>query len=281
MSYSSLLKGLLNETRKINEEDLFSDEEVGPAVGGEMAPEEVMADEPVADEGIEITDELVAELAEANPAIAEVDAAEFKAGLEKEIKYLECLGGDLNTVACLVLAHINEFAGKDYYGALATMEASLMEPAEDMPVEGEEVAMEEPAFEDEEVVEEATDAVGANPTSDKAQPSAKALAQTKNESAVGTDVGKVTATHKDEKGDEKDIKKQGMMSKEEEMKLKAEQKADDKHKDANEGVGADKQAKGSVKSAMKDEKKDGEKTKMQAAAHKAADKKDKNTAEKK
>lgn len=217
----SLLKELLFETRKITEADLFPDEQVAPA---EVPPtEEVVAEEPVEEvpEDIEITDELIAELAEANPAISEADPVKFKAGLENEIKFLEVLGGDINVVANLVLAHINEFPDKDYYAALTEMENCLSEEGcEETPVEGEAAVEEvpaegsEPAFiEEEEVVEEGKE----TGTSDTKQPDGKAMSQVKNES-----------TTPEEKKDEKEAAAADKKEKAEEVKLKAEQKADDK-----------------------------------------------------
>ena len=225
----SLLKGLLNETRKITEADMFPEEQVAPAPETEVAPTEEVApveEVPAEDveteetEDIEITDELIAELAETNPAISEVDPAQFKEGLENEIQWLELIGGDINVVAALVLAHINEFPGKDYYAALAGMENGLKE---DEPVEGDEevapvedeVAAEgeldadQPAFEgeDEEVVEEAKEK----------QAKGKAMSQVKNES-------------KDANKDEKDENKTAAKEKEQEIELKKKQVADDKKK---------------------------------------------------
>ena len=220
----SLLKGLLNETRKITEADMFPEEQVAPAPETEVAPVEeapVEGVETEETEDIEITDELIAELAETNPAISEVDPAQFKEGLENEIKFIELLGGDINTIASLVLAHIEEFPGKDYYAALAEFENGLKEdePVEGgeelAPVEGgDEVAAEgeldadQPAFEDgDEVVEEAKEK----------QAKGKAMSQVKNES-------------KDAKKDEKDEKKIATKKKEQEIELKKKQVADDKKK---------------------------------------------------
>lgn len=286
----SMLKDLLNETRKVNENDLFGgpDEvQTPPEVEQEMPteefPTEEFATEEFPEEGseenmeaLEITDELIAELASANPAISEVDPMKFKCGLEKEIKHLEAVGGDINLLANIVLDNINAYPDKDYYAALGELEASLMEPTEEMGTEemGEEEfpaeeVVEEPAsapvFAEEPVVEEGK---GQEALSQKTQNDGKAMSQVKNESA--------TATHPDEKKDEKNIAKDEKMSKEEEAKMKTDQAKDDKSKNVAEAVGADKQAKGSVKSAEKDEKMDASKTKAQAAAHKTADKVDMN-----
>ena len=61
----SLLKELLFETRKITEADLFPDEQVAPAEEVPPTEEVAVAEEPVEEvpEDIEITDELIAELA--------------------------------------------------------------------------------------------------------------------------------------------------------------------------------------------------------------------------
>ena len=226
----NLLKGLMEATRRVNEDELFPDAKVeGNEPEEIVAPEETAPVEEVPAEGveteetqdIEITDELIAELAETNPAISEVDPAQFKEGLENEIKFIELLGGDINTIASLVLAHIEEFPGKDYYAALAEFENGLKE---DEPVEGDEVApveggdevaaegeldADQPAFEDgdEEVVEEAKEK----------QAKGKAMSQVKNES-------------KDAKKDEKDEKKTAAKEKEQEIELKKKQAADDKKK---------------------------------------------------
>ena len=235
---SSFLKELLNETRKINEEDLFSDGEASPEAPAEIpAAEEMPAEEPIED-GCPVTDELVAELTAANPAISEVDPAEFKAGLECECDILDAVGGDWNIVASLVLAKLNEFPGKDYYGAVKTMEASLMEPeAEEVPAEGGEV--EAPAFNEEEgIVEEGKDGVGDNPTTGKKQPDTKAMSQVKNESAVGTDVAKAPGkdTTAEEKKDEKDAAADMKHTKAQAEKHKATDKADMDKNDMKEAA---------------------------------------------
>lgn len=274
---SSFLKELLNETRKINEEDLFSDAEVGPEVAAE-----VPAEAPIEGEECpgcpEITDELVAELAEANPAIAEVDAAEFKAGLECEVGCLESVGGDMNVVANIVLCKLSKFPGKDYYGALKTMEASLMEPetSEEMPVE-EEMVDDTQVETPEPSVEESAETTGTDTTK---QPDGKAMSQVKNESTTdGVVKAKYpgTATHPDEKQDEEDQKKTWAKEKAQEEELMKTQAADDKKKNVAEAsVGADMQAKASVTSAAKDASKDHAKTTANASMHKAEDKKDMN-----
>jgi hypothetical protein len=168
-------KDILNEAMKVRifEEEAFVEPEVVAPTAEPTADVPAVQDAPLpaADQAPvkpEVTDELVASLTETNPAIKDVDQGEFKKGLEVELEHLETVGGDMNITAKIVLDHIKEFPGKNYYAALAVMEEGLREPAVDEvaePVAEEPIAApaEEPAVEE---------------SKDK-----KALAQTKNESA--------------------------------------------------------------------------------------------------
>jgi hypothetical protein len=182
-------KGSITETMKINlfEEQAFTPDtekvEATPDMGAEVKTDNVpaVADEVAPDAAVipEITDELVAELTKVNPAIAEVDPIEFKEGLGVEVEHFEAVGGDMNIVAKIVLNHLNEFPGKGYYAALATMESGLKEESATEPIEDIAAAKgtEVPA---EEVVEEpAVPAVDEKPVEEAKDK--KALAQTKKE----------------------------------------------------------------------------------------------------
>jgi hypothetical protein len=128
------MKQLLNEMMKINEEEvgIIPDEQAGP-------------------EKVQITPELIASLVEELPELADVDQSELEAGLESEQEHLESVGGEMITVAKIVLDHIKEFPGKQYYQALAAMEHELKETPEEETEEhkpgGEEAAGEVPAGE--------------------------------------------------------------------------------------------------------------------------------------
>jgi len=108
---------------------------------------------PMADEASalpEITPELVAELVE-ELGVSEEQKAAFEAGLSVEIEHAESVDNDMSIIGKIVLDHINEFPGKDYYAALALMEEELAKedevaaeegPAAEAPVVDEPVAAE-------------------------------------------------------------------------------------------------------------------------------------------
>lgn len=177
-------KQMLNESMKVKiyEEDAFKDApEVVELPVEETPTENVPAEveEPIASEKPEVTDELVAELSEANTEIKDVNQAEFKAGLEVELEHLETVGGDVNIIAKIVLDHIKEFPGKDYYAALNTMEAGLKEEAANVEQTEEEVV--EPEVTEDPVENEVTEEPSEEPVVEESKKDKKALSQTKNE----------------------------------------------------------------------------------------------------
>ena len=96
-----------------------------------MVDEPMAAEEPVAGERPEITPELVAQLVEENPELAEVDVEKLINGINVEMEHFETVGGDVGIIAKVAFDHMKEFPNVDYYAALAEMEQGLQEAPEE------------------------------------------------------------------------------------------------------------------------------------------------------
>ena len=105
------IKGILNETIRVQEDEFGGD-----------APK---VEAPV------VNEELIAEIAQDYPEIAEYDKAEVLKGLQVEMEHFGSVGGDIITVAKIVCDHIREFPGKSYYTALDQMQHELAETPEE------------------------------------------------------------------------------------------------------------------------------------------------------
>jgi hypothetical protein len=125
------MRNLLNETLKVSEEEI----DIQPEVAA--APEK-----------IPVTPELIASLLAELPELEGVDQAELEKGLTVEQEHLASVGGEMLTIAKIVLDHIKEFPGKQYYTALEAMEHELAETPEEEEAEhapgGEEAGIPEP-----------------------------------------------------------------------------------------------------------------------------------------
>ena len=98
----------------------------------------------------EITPELMANLVEQMPELADIDQGELEKGLQIEMgEHYDSVGGDMLVIAKIAADHIKETPqGKSYYDALAAMEHELQETpgeeeAEHLPG-GEEAEIETP-----------------------------------------------------------------------------------------------------------------------------------------
>ena len=134
---------IVEATLRVTEEEMTQANQPLPA---EPMPEEMPAEEPIAGERPEITPELVAQLTEQMPELAEVDVNMLINGINVEMEHFDTVGGDVAIIAKVAFDHMKEFPNADYYAALAEMESGLSEPA------GEEVPSDvEPGMEPEEV----------------------------------------------------------------------------------------------------------------------------------
>ena len=129
---------IVEATLKVTEEEMVQASEP-------MVDEPMAAEEPMAPERPEITPELIAQLAEEMPELAECDQDQLLRGMTIEVEHFDTLGGDIAVVAKLACDHIREFPGQDYYAALEQMKAQLAESPEEAPMEEEGVIADEPA----------------------------------------------------------------------------------------------------------------------------------------
>ena len=130
---------IVEATLRVTEEEMVQASE--PMVEEPMAPEE-----PMAAEVPEITPELIAQLVEEMPELAEIDQDMLLRGMQVEVEHIDTVGGDIHIVAKITADHIQEFPGQDYYAALEQMEAGLREQPgeEEIPMEEEGVVAQEP-----------------------------------------------------------------------------------------------------------------------------------------
>jgi len=93
-----------------------------------------MTDAPVVQSGpTEITPELMANLVEQMPELADIDQIELEKGINVEMgEHYDTVNGDMLTIAKIAVDHIKETPdGKSYYDALAAMEQELKETPEE------------------------------------------------------------------------------------------------------------------------------------------------------
>jgi len=106
------MRKLLNEMMKVNEEDI-------DMIDGQTDP-------------VEITPELMANLVEQMPELADIDQSELEKGIKVEMEHYDTVGGDMLLVAKIAVDHIKETPeGKSYYDALESMEHELQESPEE------------------------------------------------------------------------------------------------------------------------------------------------------
>ena len=125
------LHKFIGETMKIHEEDLVSEPKKG------QVPE--------------ITDELIGDLQNEVPGMADVDQEELRKGIEDEAgEHFDTVGGDMVTIAKIAMDHILEYPGQKYYTALDQMESELSQAGEqaEAPAPAAEPVAEEPAAEE-------------------------------------------------------------------------------------------------------------------------------------
>lgn len=114
----------VGEMLKVSEDEMVQ--------ASEPMVDQPIADEPAVAEVPQITPELIAQLIEQMPELAECDQDQLLRGMTTEVEHIETLGGDIAVVAKLACDHIREFPGQDYYAALEQMKAQLAEtPAEE------------------------------------------------------------------------------------------------------------------------------------------------------
>ena len=141
-------KQMLNETIKVNEEDLGAMKQVKFQETTEEQPTQASTTE-TENELVEVTPELVVELIAKMPELEGIDPAKLEVGMKVETEHLKSVSNDMEAIARIAADHIKEFPEADYYAALAAMEVSLVPP----PVE-EVPAGETPAAETEETPKE-------------------------------------------------------------------------------------------------------------------------------
>lgn len=99
------VRHIINETMKVNEDDLAPDVAAKP----------------------EVTPELVDSIIVNIPELADCDRDMLLKGMTVEMEHFDTVNGDINIVARIASDHLKEFAGKDYYAALDVMEHELLE----------------------------------------------------------------------------------------------------------------------------------------------------------